>query len=133
MQWTADRHAGFSPPDTPTTWLPVHPDYPRRNVAVELEDPDSHLSLYRRLLSVRRERRVLALGDIELEGPTDNPLVFRRHLSGEEPLWIALNLSDAEVDLHLPVPGRVVVATDRRKEGERAPSALGAWEAVVVE
>ncbi len=133
MQWTPDRHAGFSPPDTPSTWLPVHPDYPRRNVAAELDDPDSHLNLYRRLLAVRRARRSLALGDIELLGSDANPLIYRRHLVGETPLWVALNLSDRDVELTPPRPGRVLVATDRRREGRPTPPVLRAWEAIVVE
>ncbi len=132
MQWSEGEHAGFSPPDTPSTWLPVHPDHPRRNVASELADPDSHLSLYRRLLALRRSRPVLQLGDIELAGEEANPLAYRRILAGEDDLWVVLNLSDDAVAVPAAVAGRVLVGTDRGREGGPVPDTLGPWEALVV-
>lgn len=132
MQWEAGPHAGFSPPDTLATWLPVHPDHRRRNVAVEAEDPASHLSLYRRLLGLRRTQPALQLGDIELVGTDPNPLVYRRRLAGEPEVWVALNLSAVEVGLVAPGPGEVAVGTDLRRQGGRPPATLGPWEGIVV-
>ena len=55
MQWSADPGAGFSDGEP---WLPIV-DSARRNVEAQRDDPDSVLSLYRRLIAARRE----------LEGP----------------------------------------------------------------
>ena len=49
MQWDSGVHAGFS---TAKPWLPVHPDYPRRNVAAQQADPDSLFHFTKKLLGL---------------------------------------------------------------------------------
>ncbi len=133
MQWRPGPHAGFSPPDTASTWLPVH-DAERVNVAVELADPDSHLSLYRRLLALRRRRGPLRLGDVEtLDAPRD-VLVYRRTLPGEPDLLVVLGLADTPTRFdHVDAAGRpVLVSTVRSREGRPFDGHLSPWEGVVL-
>lgn len=59
MQWSADKHAGFS---KVKPWLPVAGDYKERNVERELQDPTSLLRLYQQLLAVRKNSAVLTKG-----------------------------------------------------------------------
>ena len=61
MQWDASPHAGFCAPDV-EPWLPVSDDAARVNVAVELADSGSMLTLTRRLLALRRATPALAHG-----------------------------------------------------------------------
>jgi glycosidase len=49
MQWDTTAQSGFS--NSSETWLPVHPDYKKSNAAVQAEDPDSPLSVMKRVLS----------------------------------------------------------------------------------
>src|SRR5690606_31540544 len=51
MQWNTKVNAGFS---TASPWLPVGPDADIYNVEAERDDLQSTLSLYRRLLKLRR-------------------------------------------------------------------------------
>ena len=51
MQWEPTADGGFT---TGTPWLPVV-DPAERNVADQRDDPDSLLSLYRRLIAARRD------------------------------------------------------------------------------
>src|SRR5204862_3716968 len=51
MPWEPGRGAGFTAGEP---WLPLGADADRRNVALLRADPDSILSLYRRLLALRR-------------------------------------------------------------------------------
>jgi alpha-glucosidase len=51
MQWSAEPHAGFS---TVEPWLPVAADFGTHSVARERDDPRSMLTLYRRLIALRR-------------------------------------------------------------------------------
>ena len=64
MPWDKRAFAGFS---TMNPWLPLNADWRERNVANQQDDPDSMLSLYRRLLALRREHLALSLGEITLQ------------------------------------------------------------------
>ena len=59
MQWSGEKYAGFS---TAPPWLPVEPGYRDRNVAGQNEVATSVLALYRRLIALRRQHRVLRVG-----------------------------------------------------------------------
>src|SRR4026207_967728 len=84
--------AGSAPPHSPP-WLPLAPDADRVNVAGQAEDPDSILTLTRRLIALRREHPVLHLGNFEPFGPTpDGTFAFRR-VSADGRLTVALNLT----------------------------------------
>lgn len=91
MAWDDTPHAGFS---TAAPWLPLHPDWPLRNVAAQDRDPASLLALYRRLLALRRTRPALALGEIHLLPGGPDVLCFERR-RGTERLLVALNFAPA--------------------------------------
>ncbi len=55
----AQPYAGFS---AGRPWLALHPDWPEVNAAQSVADPDSVFHHYRRLIRLRREHPVLALG-----------------------------------------------------------------------
>ncbi|SEG80775.1 alpha-amylase family glycosyl hydrolase [Bosea lathyri] len=94
----ASANAGFS---TASPWLPLNADWPVRNVAVMAEDPASLLTLYRRLLTVRRAHPALAIGDFMLLDSEEDVLAYeRRH--GAQRLVVALNLSGQSQRLELP-------------------------------
>ena len=89
LAWTGDAGAGFT---TGTPWLPIDA---RREMSVETQqhEPDSMLSLYRRLLRLRRAEPALALGDYESLSVDDQVYVYARSLEGRR-LIVALNFSD---------------------------------------
>ncbi len=134
MQWDGGPNAGFCPPDV-APWLPLAPDAERVNVAAQAEDPDSLLNLTRRLIRMRREHPVLHLGDFEPFGPTpDGTYAFHR-VSVEGRLTVALNLNDAPVTVPGAGPGRVLIGTERDRDGVSVASsiALRPNEALVIE
>ena len=89
MAWDAGAGAGFTTAEE--TWLPFHDDRRTRNVAVQDADPASMLSLYRRLLMLRRDSAALREGSLTLVDADEDVLAYeRRH--GEERLLIVLNL-----------------------------------------
>jgi alpha-glucosidase len=53
MPWSADRHGGFTTGDP---WLPMG-DYRRHNVATQRDDPESVLSVTRRLIGIKKTLR----------------------------------------------------------------------------
>lgn len=130
MQWSTATHAGFSSPNTRTTWLPVHPDHISHNVETELTDPGSRLGLYRRLLRLRRDHPALHSGAVEVLPSVSQVISFKRSHPDGDAFVVAANLSDGPVN-H-PGDGPVVVGTDHKREGTAFDGHLGAWEAVVV-
>ena len=134
MQWDRSPNAGFTGPDA-TPWLPMARDADRVNVAGQAEDPDSILTLTRRLIQLRREHPILHLGDFEPCGPTpDGTFAFRR-VSAAGRLTVALNLTGEERSVPGAGPGRVLIGTHRDRDGAAvaAEVELRPNEAVVIE
>jgi alpha-glucosidase len=116
MQWDASPNAGFAPPRA-RPWLPLAPDADQFNVAGQAEDPDSILTLTRRLLRLRREHPALYAGDFEPFGPTpDGTYAFRRTLPPAQ-ATIVLNLTPEERAVPFAGHGRVRIGTHRDREG----------------
>ena len=110
MPWDGSENAGFS---TAKPWLPLHADWRTRNVARMTEDPRSILTLYRRLLALRRNCPALSIGDFVLSSVEDEILVYERRHDSER-LVVALNLGDRPHRLQLPDwarGGRLLLST----------------------
>jgi glycosidase len=95
-------------------------DAATRNVAEQAADPDSLLSLYRRLIAARRGSPALAGGQQRsLFGVAPDVLAWLREVAGERVLTL-LNVGDERRRCTLPLArlaakdGEVVVATSRR-------------------
>jgi alpha-glucosidase len=86
MQWDVD--GSFTSASEP--WLPFADDHDRVNVAAQRDDPDSLLSLYRRLLALRRSEPDLVTGAYRTLSTEDGVLHFARGDS----VAVAINLSD---------------------------------------
>ncbi|MFW9992168.1 MAG: DUF4032 domain-containing protein [Candidatus Odinarchaeota archaeon] len=110
MQWNADPNAGFS---NVTPWLPVANNYRETNVEIEKNDPHSFVSLYRKLIQLRRDNLSLSLGNYTLENdvPADC-YVYHRQYQGKHHL-IALNFSAEERTVSLPglKDGKLILST----------------------
>ena len=90
MQWTAERHAGFT---SGTPWLPVNENYRTLNAAAEEADTDSVLHFYRHLAKLRETIPALLDGVYE-ELLTENEQIyaFSRTL-GKTRIKTAVNFS----------------------------------------
>ena len=104
MQWSSAPHAGFS---ASTPWLPVSADYPSVNVDAQQKDRTSLLTLYRRLIQLRRAEAALNVGTYRPIMATEEMLVYTRE-AGSRRFLVALNLSGQSVLLPVrrPVPIR---------------------------
>ena len=103
-----------------------------------MDDPDSLLSLYRRLLALRSDTPALEIGDYIpiTTGPEEVFLFQRRH--EEERVLVALNFSDDPQRFRLPSGVRdvpVLISTQGDRAGERVDLYLdlAPHEGVVVE
>ncbi|CAN5225010.1 alpha-amylase family glycosyl hydrolase [soil metagenome] len=98
MAWDASSYAGFS---TVEPWLPLHPDWPDRNVAREMQDAGSMLTLHRQLLALRRDHACLTIGAFALLEAEGDVLAYVRSHLGER-LLVVLNLGDTPQPFLLP-------------------------------
>jgi alpha-glucosidase len=138
LQWDSSLHAGFSPPQTPNTWLPLAPDYQTVNVERQLADPASLLNLYRRLLALRKASPTLQAGDYRpLDAVPQNCFAYMRSLDGHPDVLIALNFSaqDGRLSLAELGAGQVVLSTylDRSGEIDLADLQLRGDEGLLIE
>ena len=133
MQWDASAHAGFS---TGTPWLPVHADYEVVNAAAQRDDPNSVLAHYRRLIELRHNLDVVALGDFTMLLPESEWVyAFLRRL-GHVELLVVANLSGTRVPVPLPdwaqwSAARVLITNVPERPADADPLALEPWEARV--
>jgi alpha-glucosidase len=99
MQWDDTLNAGFT---SGTPWLPVPPSYKTHNVKSELNDPDSVLNFYKKLIEIRRQNKALLDGEyVPLNQNDPNVLAYLRRLKGQESVLIVLNMSDHEQQVNL--------------------------------
>jgi alpha-glucosidase len=118
MQWNGSTNAGFT---SGTPWLPIDDDYPIVNVNSQATDPLSILTLYHRLVALRRQHAALAYGDYEPVAMTGDLLAYIRKL-GTQRFLVALNLGE---DPHavsfaeaMEDRGRIVISTHLDRDGE---------------
>jgi len=132
MQWDASRHAGFS---TVEPWLPVSEDYAARNVTAQSADRGSILTLYRRLLALRRGTPALYGGAYQPLDSAPDCFVYLRS-AGDERRLIALNFSGEAWRLSLldGQNGRVLLSThlDREEQVSLTDLVLRPHEGVIV-
>ena len=131
MQWDDTVNAGFS---SGAPWLPVAPDAPQVNVALQQDDPASLLALYRRLLRVRGGSPALRHGAYRTLAARRGVYAYAREAEGEQ-LLVAINFSGSEQRVALGGgPADVVLSTDHTRAGtvDGAGVALAPDEGVVL-
>ncbi len=118
MQWSATENAGFT---TASPWLPIAEEYSSNNVEAQSRDPSSLLTLYRRLLALRRQEPALSIGDFTAVPEQGDLLSYRRQFDNARRFLIILNLG-AERALFqnpaVPQRGLVVLSTHLDREAE---------------
>ncbi len=130
MQWDGSANAGFSAAEP---WLPVDPGYAEQNVDALERQPGSILSLYRRLIALRRRFAALTIGAKRLIPAGPDLVVYERVHDGQR-LLVALNLGSRPAAAPA-VAGTVLLSThlDRDRERVDGPLSLRADEAVVID
>ena len=134
MQWSSGQWAEFS---TVRPWLPVADDYRNANVELERTDASSLLSLYRRLIELRRAEPALTVGDYAAL-PAGDDLVAYMRKAGRRRLLIMLNFGarPRKFDLNeLEAQAVLLLSThlDREQKKLGAELRLRPDEGVIVE
>jgi alpha-glucosidase len=100
MQWDATNKGGFTTGDQ--TWLGVNPNYTEINVKAQLNDPDSILSFYKKMIRLRKEHPVFVYGTYDLLVANHPKLyVYTRRLGKTKALVIS-NISEKFTRFRVP-------------------------------
>jgi oligo-1,6-glucosidase len=128
VQWDASPNAGFT---AGTPWLPVNPDHAEWNAEAQRDDPTSVLAHYRRLIALRHEDPVVALGDFTMLLPQhDDVYAFTRSLDGAT-LLVVCNVSQTPYELADLLPEAVDAPLVLGNLPDAGPT-LRPWEARVL-
>ncbi|HEX2074432.1 MAG TPA: alpha-amylase family glycosyl hydrolase, partial [Geodermatophilus sp.] len=129
VQWDDSPNAGFT---TGTPWLPVNPDHVAWNAAAQRGDPDSVFAHHRRLIALRHELPVVALGDFTMLLPEhDEVYAFTRALGGDR-LLVVCNVSGHPQRLAELLPEAVEADLVLGNLRTLTPDVLAPWEARVL-
>ena len=132
MQWSGEAHAGFT---TAAPWLRLAPDWPTNNVEAQWRDPGSMLTLYRRLIALRRAQPALNRGTHEALGTEGEVLAYARNCEGRR-LVVLLNFGATPAPVSpgwMPLEPIVLASTDpARAERIDGPLVLAPHEGVVL-
>ncbi|KAK0258517.1 hypothetical protein LTR29_003030 [Friedmanniomyces endolithicus] len=102
MQWDDSHNAGFSLRGDAKPWMRVHDDYRDWNVAKQIEDPDSVLSFWKRMLAFRKEHLSCTYGYYTLLSPDDEKVFAYVKEYEDERMLVLLNFTKEAVTYPLP-------------------------------
>ncbi|MGM0238093.1 glycoside hydrolase family 13 protein [Enterococcus sp. AZ103] len=91
MQWSDQKNAGFS--EAEQTWIKVNSNYQTINVEAELNDDQSVLAFYQKLIALRRQagpyQEAIIFGEVvPYEVPQEEIIAYKRSTAEEEVLVI---------------------------------------------
>jgi oligo-1,6-glucosidase len=125
MQWTSGCYAGFSDHEP---WICMDDDYKTCNVDVQMNDKDSVLNFYRRLLALRKKHLALIYGDIKIINKKRKNLLTYYRSNQLEVFYIECNLSRKTIRRKTVLPVGLRLISNYQ---EASPSELKPYEAAV--
>ena len=133
MQWDASEHGGFT---TGTPWLPLNPNTSEVNVEAQIDDADSVLAHYRRLIELRHSSDIVVFGDYRLLARDHESLYAFERTLGDERWIVVANFSDEELDVAAALGGAVgaaelILGTHHEPPEGAVLQRLRPWEAQI--
>ncbi|MBP3034778.1 alpha-glucosidase [Arthrobacter sp. zg-ZUI100] len=128
MQWSGQRHAGFT---SGTPWIPVNANYPAINAEADLASDRSIYRYYQRLIRLRHESTVVALGDFHLLDPGHPVLYAFRRSRGDQQFLVTCNVSADPLMLPSNLGSGDLILGNYTDPGN--PHQLRPWEARIMD
>ncbi|WP_066250964.1 glycoside hydrolase family 13 protein [Neobacillus drentensis] len=100
MQWDASNMGGFTTAEQ--TWLGVNQNYTKINVEAQLNDPDSILSFYKKLIRLRKENPVFVYGTYDLLVANHPKLFVYTRSLGKKKALVINNFSGKRTRFRVP-------------------------------
>lgn len=100
VQWSDGKCAGFTDADRP--WFTINPNYKDINVESQIDDENSVLNYYRKLIKLRKENPIIIYGDYKEHNKNSGKLfVYERNYEGQR-LLVVCNYSDKTPRFNAP-------------------------------
>lgn len=107
VQWNDKKNAGFSDAEP---WIAVNPNYKEINVESQINDPNSILNYYKKLIGLRKEVECITDGKFSLL-LRDDPNVFAYTRENKDTkLTIIANYTDKELDMPIKPDGNLLIS-----------------------
>lgn len=146
FQWDSTTSAGFS--TNTSTFLPVHEDYAKNNLKMQMEADKSTFKLYQSLIKLRKSSHTLMHGGLTTKVVKDKVFGFYRTLAEHNTIAVFVNLG-AETKVSLKdllheddwsddVKGKLLIVNNnsKLKVGDNVSPediTLGEYDAIVLE
>jgi glycosidase len=127
MQWDTSKNAGFS---TGTPWLGMNPNYTEINVAAQLEDPNSILNYFKKLINIRKENEVLVYGSYDLLLENHEQVYAYSRTLGDDRMIVLCNLFAKSTEVELDLTDAELLLSNL-EQTEQNSSVLRPYEARV--
>ena len=108
MQWNSEENGGFSDGES---WIMVNPNYKQINVYNQVNDNDSILNYYRRLITLRKNDKTLVYGKLQVLDSGEDSLVYYRRM-GENQYLIEINLTAKTINHLVDVRNMKLLASN---------------------
>ena len=96
IQWDNTPNAGFS---EHTPWMMVNPNYKEINVLNQVNDDESILNFYKKMINLKSNNEILLLGEVEEIKLQDEIFAYYRNYNNEK-IMVLCNLSDKELTIN---------------------------------
>ncbi len=97
MQWDSSSNSGFSKSNP---WIKINPNYRDINVENQLNDKDSILNFYKKMIKIRKENEALIYGEYKLILEDDENIYSYIREFENEKFIIITNLTDKKVEFN---------------------------------
>ena len=97
MQWDASSNSGFSKSNP---WIKINPNYRDINVENQLNDKDSILNFYKKMIKIRKENEALIYGEYKLILEDDENIYSYIREFENKKFIIITNLTDKKVEFN---------------------------------
>jgi alpha-glucosidase len=100
LQWSDGKNAGFS--KAKSTWLPIAKGYEERNIKTEDKDPNSFLTLYKKLAKLRNNSDAMRWGSFKIIKTGHSDVLCFKRAMGKTSHIVVVNFSEKLAVAKLP-------------------------------
>lgn len=126
VQWSDKKHAGFT---TGEPWMRVNDNFPDVNVADQVDDKDSIMNFWKRMIKLRKQYAdIFTFGRTEMHDHANlKTITYSKEAESGEHALVILNMSDEEADAsataHLDLQAIKLLASNMQPQARLQP-----WE-----
>lgn len=129
MHWSDSEYAGFS---NIVPWISIQQNYKDINVVDAMQDPDSILHYYRKLIQLRKKYKVIQSGSY-LPLMPNHPAVFAyKRLYQEDELVVFANFYDKEECVQIEIDGHEILLSNVNRTSLKSKIILKPYEVLVI-